>query len=128
MKLCFVAALLATIGLQNAFGQDFGVVPNDGHGNVYPSVCADGTKIAYLTETSGGTSTVKVYDTTTSTQYTVSTGVPYCSRPRIARDGNHITYFGTYYYGRSGISSIYWMVVVPIVVTRSSGGGWGSPA
>ncbi len=98
----------------------YGVVPNGSGGIAYPSVSADGSKIAFLSNMTSGGSIVKVYDRATGTTTTCSTGIPYCSRPRISRDGTLVAYFGTPLYASSSS-----MLVTPIVASTSSG-SWSS--
>jgi len=125
MRTNIFLVLLAACALQAAYAQEFGIVPNDGNGNYYPSVSADGNEIAYLTDESGGGSVIKVYNVSLGTTSTVSTGIPYCGRPRLSRDGHYVTYFGTAFYG-SG-DSTYWLVVYPVVAVENSDGTWNSP-
>jgi len=119
MKVSLFLSCLLALGLTSAFGQNFGVVPNDGTGNSYPAVSANGQLIAYFPDMSSGGSKVMVYNTSTGVSACCSTGIPYCSRPRVSRDGTYVTYFGTAFYGDSNPND--WMIVCPVVYTISAG-------
>ncbi len=98
--------------------QTFGAAPNAGSGSYAPSISADGTRVAYLYGSSSGSIVVRLYDRTTNTSVTCSSGVTYVGRPKISRDGNFVTFFGTPDYATNGSQ-----IVVPLVFTATTSGG-----
>lgn len=131
MKLLFTLAVALLLTTYAAFASTVNYVPTpDGSPAYYPSISKqlyDSTTgryyylIAYLTDEVSGGSTVKVYNTETGTTTVCSQGCPYCSRPRISRDGSHVAYYGTANY-QNGYS----MIVYPVIAPTS--GGAGTPA